>query len=173
VAKDVPPRLLWAVERLAVEPNDRLLEIGCGGGVAVSLICDRLEAGRITAVDRSPTMVERAATRNERHLASGKATIQLGELDELELADRGFTKVFAINVNIFWVRSPAKELALIRRLLRPGGALYLFYSPPSEAKADELAQRLVTTLDELEFPNAGVERATAGASPVLAVVARR
>jgi SAM-dependent methyltransferase len=41
-------------------------------------------------------------------------------------ADR-FDKIFAMNVNLFWVRSPARELDLLKRLLGPGGALYLFY----------------------------------------------
>src|SRR5918995_3465212 len=68
VADAVPPRLLWAVERLSVEPDDHLLEIGCGGGLAVSLICQRLGDGTITAIDRSPVMVERAAKRNEQHV---------------------------------------------------------------------------------------------------------
>jgi cyclopropane fatty-acyl-phospholipid synthase-like methyltransferase len=44
VTATVPPRLLWAVEQLAIEPDDQVLEIGCGGGVAVWLICDRLAA---------------------------------------------------------------------------------------------------------------------------------
>jgi trans-aconitate methyltransferase len=61
VADAVPPRLLWAVERLSVEPDDHLLEIGCGGGVAGFLICQRLGEGRIMAIDRSPVMVDRAA----------------------------------------------------------------------------------------------------------------
>jgi hypothetical protein len=32
-----------------------------------------------------------------------------------------------MNVNLFWVRDPARELALIRALLRPAGTLSLFY----------------------------------------------
>jgi SAM-dependent methyltransferase len=127
----VPPRLLWAVERLSVEPDDHLLEIGCGSGVAVSMICDRLGDGTITAIDRSPVMVERAVVRNGQHIAAGKAKIQLGELPDLELPAGSFTKIFAINVNPFWVRSPATELKVAKRLLAPCGGFFLFYDAPS------------------------------------------
>jgi cyclopropane fatty-acyl-phospholipid synthase-like methyltransferase len=46
-------RLVWAVEMLAVQPDDHLLGIGCGHGVAVSLVCEQLDTGTITAIDRS------------------------------------------------------------------------------------------------------------------------
>jgi ubiquinone/menaquinone biosynthesis C-methylase UbiE len=115
VADAVPLRLLWAVERLSIEPDDHLLEIGCGSGVAVSLICDRLGDGTITAIDRSPVMVERTAKRNEQYVASGKATIQLGELEDLELPDESFTKIFAVNVNCF-------GSGRLRRSSRPSAA---------------------------------------------------
>ena len=32
-----------------------------------------------------------------------------------------------MNVNLFWTRTPTRELDLVRALLKPGGALYLFY----------------------------------------------
>src|SRR5918994_5690213 len=166
VADAVPPRLLWAVERLSVEPDDHLLEIGCGGGVAGFLICQRLGEGRIMAIDRSPVMVDRAAKRNEQHVASGKAAIQLGDLEDLELPEGSFTKIFAVNVNLFCVRSPAKELEIARRLLRPGGALFLFYDAPSKSKVKTIAERLVTTLADLGLPATNVETGRAGSSPV-------
>jgi SAM-dependent methyltransferase len=132
VTKAVPERLRWAVETLAPGPDDRLLEIGCGPGVAVSLICERLVGGRIVAIDRSATAIRNAERRNAAHIAAGKAVLRRVALEELRPSDvlRGperFDKIVAMNVNLFWVRSPARELDLIRRLLGPGGALYLFY----------------------------------------------
>jgi SAM-dependent methyltransferase len=130
--KAIPERIRWAVEVLAPDSADRLLEIGCGPGVAVSVICERLAGGRIVAIDRSATAIGRAARRNADHVAAGRAVLLRVALEELEPADvlRGrerFDKVLAMNVNLFWVRRPARELDLIRRLLAPGGALHLFY----------------------------------------------
>jgi cyclopropane fatty-acyl-phospholipid synthase-like methyltransferase len=54
VATKASDRIAWAVDVLDVAPGDRILEVGCGHGVAVSLICERLDSGRITALDCSP-----------------------------------------------------------------------------------------------------------------------
>jgi SAM-dependent methyltransferase len=130
--KAIPERIRWAVRQLAPAPDDQLLEIGCGPGVAVSLVCDHLAGGRIVAIDRSSTAIARAARRNADHVASGRAILRTAALESFSPADllesrEGFDTVFAMNVNLFWVRSPTRELDLVKAVLKPGGALFLFY----------------------------------------------
>jgi SAM-dependent methyltransferase len=140
----------WAVELLSPGPDDQLLEIGCGPGVAVGLLCERLVGGRIVAIDRSTTAISRAERRNAAHVAAGKAVLRTVALERLRPGDllgapERFDKVFAMNVNLFWVRSAAKELDLIKRLLAPGGTLYLFYGyggPTTAEAASENATRI-------------------------------
>ena len=75
-------RFVWAVDTLALDPADRVLEVGCGHGVAVSLVCERLTSGRITAIDRSKKMIEMAARRNREHVAGGKAVLKTAALEK-------------------------------------------------------------------------------------------
>jgi SAM-dependent methyltransferase len=127
-----PEHARWAVATLDPGPDDLLLEIGCGPGVALGLLCERLVGGKVVAIDRSATAIRRARKRNAQHVAAGTAVLLTVALEQLQPSDvlgarERFDKVFAMNVNLFWVRSPAKELDLIKRLLAPCGRLYLFY----------------------------------------------
>ena len=140
-------RFVWAVDTLKVGPADRLLEVGCGHGVAVSLVCERLATGTITAIDRSPKMIEMAARRNREHVDSGRAELRAVALEDADLGDRRFDKVFAFNVAPFWLQ-PEAALAAVREHLAPDGAVHVFWdarhSAPDRAQdlGTELADRL-------------------------------
>lgn len=144
----VPERLQWAVQELEVDPEDQILEIGCGPGVALALICEQLSGGRITAIDRSATAVRRAEKRNAAHLASGKAVIEHVELAQFDPAGRQFDVIFAVNVNLFWVRPAPVELRLVTDLLREGGVLSLFYEALDATRADAVAAKVAAVLEQ-------------------------
>jgi cyclopropane fatty-acyl-phospholipid synthase-like methyltransferase len=144
-------RLVWAVDMLAVEPTDHLLEIGCGHGVAVSLVCDRLDGGRITAIDRSPKMIAMAEKRNARFVAAGAASFQTIALHEADFGGARFDKVFAVHVGLFVRGQPAREMRIIEDHLAPGGSLALVYQPLAPAQARSTVDTLSTMLDDHGF----------------------
>jgi SAM-dependent methyltransferase len=170
-AANLPDRIVWAVETLNIKPSDHLLEIGCGRGIAASLICERLGRGRLTAIDRSKTMIAAARKQNRAHLDSGKVRFEVVALADAELGRQAFSKILAINVNLFWM-DPSKELAVIRKLLRPNGALYLVYEPP--ARASQLAKLASSLIPNLERGGLMIRRLMMGqgeSTGILGVIA--
>jgi ubiquinone/menaquinone biosynthesis C-methylase UbiE len=152
MATKASERLVWAVDTLAPGPADRVLEVGCGHGVAVSLVCERLTSGHITAIDRSQKMIEMATRRNREHIAAGRAVLKTATLEEADLGNERFDKVFAFNVAPFWLQ-PKDALAIVRRYLAPDGAVYLFWDArhTQPDRARDLADRLSEKLRLAEF----------------------
>ena len=121
-------RLRGIVAGLGLGPGDRVLEIGCGHGVAATHVCEAIgPAGRLVAVDRSPKMVAAAARRNAAF--AGMAEFVTGELETLDLGGRRFDLVLAVRVGLFQ-REPARARALARRWLAPGGRLHVVFDRP-------------------------------------------
>lgn len=127
VLQTIPVRIRWAVDLMDVQPNDQVLEIGCGPGAGAELICSRLETGKLFAIDRSESGVDRTKRRCAAYVESGRLTVRQIDLATLRVPVKRLTKVFAFNVNLFWVRDCAEEVALLHERLVPGGAIFLFY----------------------------------------------
>jgi cyclopropane fatty-acyl-phospholipid synthase-like methyltransferase len=75
------------VASMQIDPKDRVLEIGCGHGVAATLVCGQLQGGRYVAVDRSPKMVAAAAKRNAEFVQAGIAEFLHASLETLDLGE--------------------------------------------------------------------------------------
>src|SRR6476620_10656776 len=139
VVQTIPARIRWAVELMDVQPADHVLEIGCGPGAGAELICSRLETGRLFAIDRSESGVDRTKRRNAKYVDAGRLTVRQIDLATLRVPVKRLHKVFAFNVNLFWVRECADEVALLHERVLPGGAVFLFY----EANRAELVPNMV------------------------------
>lgn len=144
-ARSPSARLLAAVEALAPRPGDRVLEVGCGQGVAATLLLERLGAGSLVALDRSARMTAMTASRNAAAVADGRLVVVTAELASADLGDRRFDRVLAVRVAVF-LRDPGCELALLARHLGPDGRLVVIYDPPDPAAAPAVQARLEAVL---------------------------
>jgi SAM-dependent methyltransferase len=146
MASQASERFVWAIETLELDPGDNVLEVGCGHGVAVSLVCERLgPGGRITAIDRSEKMIAAASRRNRLHVASGRAVLEAVALGDADFGDQRFDVVFAFNVAPFWLE-PTEALAVVREHLAPSGAVYVFWDARRQTGSnlgERLSERLL------------------------------
>lgn len=163
-------RIGWALESIAPKPSDRLLEIGCGQGVAVAAVCEGLTSGTILAIDRSATMIAAARRRNRDHEGEGKATFAAMALADMTFGSQRFDKIFAINVNLFW-RDAARELAIVRTVLAPRGRLHLIFEPPTVAQVERIAKETAVRLEVGGFSNAVVRKGTGTAARLIHISA--
>lgn len=140
----------WAVSCMAIKPGDHILEIGCGAGHAVPWVCRKLKDGRLLAVDRSTLMIQKAMKNNKCHMESGCASFQTGAFAELDWNGAEFDKVFAFNVNIFWMK-PAADFEILRAVLAPRGQAFFFYTPPDLDQLKKIRNRLPESLERQGF----------------------
>lgn len=110
------------LEALVLRPEDRLLEIGCGGGL---LLRDALTCGveSATGLDHSEEMVSLARER-----APG-AEIVVGRAEQLPFADASFTAV-AMSIVFFFLSDPVAILRECGRVVAPAGRLALYTTSP-------------------------------------------
>lgn len=148
---EIPARVTWTVEQLDVAPDDRILEIGCGPGVAVGLVCEQLDGGRITAIDRSAVAVERTRRRNAGCIAAGRAVVEQVDLAAFRGEPDGFDKAFGININVFWTGGADPECAVLARVLRPGGAVHLVYGGPTPSGPRDVGPAVAASLSRYGF----------------------
>jgi cyclopropane fatty-acyl-phospholipid synthase-like methyltransferase len=146
----VPPRIRWAAERLTLEADHSVLEIGCGNGQLIELLCPRLSRGRLVAVERSAAMARRAAQRNRAWVDAGRLHIVEAALAQAGLEGERFDAIVAVNVNFFWQKAEV-ELALLRAILRPGGTLLVVIEPPAGQSVTRIAERARDGLERAGF----------------------
>lgn len=143
----IAPRHAAAVAALDLGGTESVLEIGCGHGVAVRLVLERLTSGTITALDRSPKMIDAVNA----SVTDPRLTTRAEALEDADWAGQSFDAIFAVNVD-FNLRLGTRWPAMIKALLRRGGRLVLsFDPPPGSAKGEAFANKSRDRLEAAGF----------------------
>jgi SAM-dependent methyltransferase len=138
----------WVASLLDVRPADRILEIGCGPGVAIAALA-RGGAGHVYGLDHSGVMLQQAARRNAAAIRAGRVTLVQASADQLPpTLDGPFDAILAVNSLAFWP-APAQRLAELRGRLTPGGRIAIASQPRvpgATADTSRSAAREIETL---------------------------
>ncbi len=126
----ISPRLAEIVAALPLRPGMRVLEIGCGPGVAARAVLKRVGKGHVLAIDRSAKAIAQAIAGSSPELATGKLEFRCVSIEDLILAkdERPYDLAFAIRVGALDGRHPAAGVAALSRLrqaLVKGGRVFV------------------------------------------------
>ena len=121
------PMTRWGetvLARLDPAPADTVLDAGCGTGRVTEMLLERVDQGRVVALDAAPSMVAEA----RRRLARFEPRVRVVEADLLDLGPGtlgGWAPVDAIlsTATFHWVLDHDRLFANLAGVLRPGGRL--------------------------------------------------
>jgi ubiquinone/menaquinone biosynthesis C-methylase UbiE len=105
---------------LDLGPDDRLLEVGCGGGTFLQWA---LATGcTAQAIDHSAEMLALASRRNASAIAAGRLDLHEANAGDLPFSDGAFTAAATMNA-FFFFDAPEAVLAEVYRTLAPAGRI--------------------------------------------------
>lgn len=165
-------RNAWTVDLLNLEPHHRVLELGCGPGLALKACAARVTEGRIVGLDHSEVMIGQAARRLASEITAGKVRLKVEGLEATRLADASFDRIFSLNVVQF-----LPDVALAYRIffdaLTDGGIAATTYQPrtkrPTREQAFAMADKVSAAMRSAGFEEMKVHRLDLEPAPAICV----
>jgi arsenite methyltransferase len=156
---DLYRRRLAVLDTIALQPGERILEVGCGGGALLPPFAAAVgQAGRVVGIDISSDQIRAA---NAACSGSGIATAEVQNVVQLPYEEASFDAIVAVQV-IEYLEQPAKALSELRRVCSSKGRLVVLATNWDtmfwNCGAPELTARVEAAWREhAPFPNLAAE----------------
>lgn len=134
------------VDQMALQPGQRILDVGCGTGTLALLIKERHPQNEVVGIDPDPQIL--AIARRKAARSGAEVRFDVGYADRLPYPDASFDRVTSSLV-FHHLRRETKRAALEEayRVLRPGGELHIADIGRPSGVLMRLAVRPIVMLD--------------------------
>ena len=137
------------VKQANIQPNQRVLDLGCGTGTLVVLLKRKYPTAQIVGVDPDPKALQRAQKKVRR--AGVAVQLDEGFADELPYEAGTFDRVLSsFMLHHLEEQEREKTLREVLRVLKPAGTFHLLDFAGGEDKASGRLGRLVNSHARLE-----------------------
>ncbi len=143
----------FAFECVNVGKNDRILDIGCGGGVNIEKFL-KLTSNDVDGLDYSEVSVSESKKRNRKAVDNGRCKVIQADVSAMPIEDETYDLVSAFETIYFWpeIGETFKEVS---RVISPGGQFMIAQGTDGNHPDDEkwlatVEGMSVYTADELE-----------------------
>lgn len=169
-------RNVWTVQLLDCRPDDTVLEIGSGPGLALEGCLEAVPSGRVVGIDHSRAMIAQAGRRLRPALRDGRLALHIGGVELLSGWEQTFDRVLSVNV-VQFLPDPDEAFTQIFAVLKPGGRAATTYMPrgrnPTREDALRMAKRVARAKEGAGFTDVRIEELPLGLVPAVCILGQR
>jgi SAM-dependent methyltransferase len=110
-----------ALEMMRIEPDENVIDVGCGAGWLSRILARGVPEGRVVGMDISDEMIHRA---REASVEFENLVFVVGAVDDIPWEPNFFQKAISVESSYYWP-DPAKGLREIHRVLGEGGSAWI------------------------------------------------
>ena len=156
----------WMLDIVGASDGDRILDIGCGGGMTLKRLSSQVLNGSLVGLDYSPLAIEESAKLNGEDVSTGKLKLVEASVCDMLLTSNNYDKVVSVESFYFW-GDHVTALKEINRVLKPGGSAFICIDIYENGALDDKVRENITrynmfvpTIDEFKdlFDKAGFEK---------------
>ncbi|MBE6500112.1 MAG: class I SAM-dependent methyltransferase [Methanobrevibacter thaueri] len=171
----------FAFECVNIGKNDRILDIGCGGGVNIEKFL-KITNNNVDGLDYSEVSVAQSMKRNQNSVDNNRCKVIQADVSDMPIDDESYDLVSGFETIYFWpdIKNTFKE---VYRIIKPNGQFMIAQGtdgthPDDEKWLNTVEGMSVYTKNELEeyLLNAGfksVESFKKENDYILVVIARK
>lgn len=125
----------FAFECITVNEDDRILDIGCGGGVNIEKFL-KLTSNNVDGLDYSEISVGESVKRNKKAVDENRCKVIQADVSDMPIDDETYDLASAFETIYFWpdIANTFKEVS---RIIKPGGQFMIAQGTDGNHPDDE------------------------------------